>query len=74
MKTPYANFIGFYTTESTMQDMSRKLNQLGFFTYVVKGENDIYRLFTGAFYTKKGAEAQCADLQSHGIQSQVTLR
>ncbi len=73
-KTPYANLIGCYTTESTMQDMSLKLNQLGFFTYAVKGENDTYRLFTGAFYTKEGAEAQCADLQSHGIQSQVTLR
>jgi outer membrane protein TolC len=73
-KTPYANLIGCYTDESTMQDMSRKLNQLGFFTYVIKGENDIFRLFTGAFYTKEGANTQCADLQSHGIQSQVTLR
>jgi outer membrane protein TolC len=73
-KTPYANLIGRYKTESTMQDMSQKLYQLGFFTYAVKGKNDTYRLFTGAFYTKEGAEAQCADLKSHGIQCQVILR
>jgi outer membrane protein TolC len=73
-KTPHANLIGCYKTKNTMQDMSRKLNQMGFFTYAIKGENDIYRLFTGAFYTIKGAEAQRADLQSHGIQSQVALR
>jgi hypothetical protein len=74
MKTPYANLIGFYKTKNSMQDISQKLNQLGFFTYSIKGEDNTYRLFTGAFYTKEGAEAQSADLQLHGIQSQVTLR
>ena len=74
IKTPFANLIGIYAIGETMKAMSLKLQQLGYLPYTIKGENDTVRLLTGAFSTKKGAEAQNLDLKSKGIKAQVILR
>ncbi len=73
-KTPFANFVGSYTTESAMQDVFRELEQLDFFPYVLRDENNTFWLFTGAFFTRRGVERQNADLKSNGIPAQVVLR
>ena len=67
----FASLVGSYATESAMQDMSRKLEELGYFAYAIKGKKDTFRLLTGAFYSRKRAEKLNADLQSHGIEAQV---
>jgi len=74
MQTPFVNLVGLYSTEKAMQDMSLKLGQLAFFPYVVKGEDNSFRLLTGAFMTRKEAEDQNSDLKTNGIQAQVVRR
>jgi len=73
-ETPFANLIGTYSSESAMQDMSRKLEQQGHFPYAIKAENDMFRLLTGAFSIEKRAERQKEKLQSRGIEAHVILR
>ena len=73
-ETPFANLIGTYSTESDLQEMSGKLEQLGHFPYAIKLENDTFRLLTGAFSSKRRAEQQKEELQSRGIEAHVILR
>lgn len=73
-KIPYANLIGIFTHEIDMTDMLRRLEDLGYFPYVIKGAENSFRLFVGAFITREGAEDQKLELQADGIESQVVLR
>lgn len=73
-KTPFGNLIGTYSTEGDLRDMSRKLEQLGYFPYAIKLENDMFRLLTGAFSSEKKAVEQKKELQSRGIEARVILR
>jgi cell division septation protein DedD len=73
-KTAYANLIGTYTRSSELEDRHLSLNKIGYFPYVIKGENGKSRLYVGAFITREGAEQQYHDLKSRGIQSQIVQR
>jgi cell division septation protein DedD len=73
-KTAYANLIGTYMQSRELENRILSLRRLGYFPYVIKGEDGESRLYVGAFITKKGAEQQYHDLKSSGIQSQIVQR
>jgi capsular exopolysaccharide synthesis family protein len=73
-KTAYANLIGAYTQSGELENRRLSLKRLGYFPYVIKGEDGKSRLYVGAFITKEGAEQQYHDLKSRGIQSQIVPR
>jgi RND family efflux transporter MFP subunit len=70
-KRAYANLVGTYDTAEAMKNMARKLEQLGYFSHTVSGKNDELQLLTGAFFSRKSAEAQNRDLKSDGIDARV---
>ena len=73
-KTAYANLIGSYTQSRELENRILSLQRIGYFPYVIKGEDGESRLYVGAFITKEGAEQQDHDLKSKGIQSQIVKR
>ncbi len=73
-KTPYANLIGSYMHTGELESKLSSLKRLGYFPYVIKGEDGRSRLYVGAFITKEGAEQQYHNLKSSGIQSQIIQR
>ncbi|MEE8432492.1 MAG: HD domain-containing phosphohydrolase [Candidatus Desulfatibia sp.] len=73
-KTKYATLIGTYRSETTVNDQIKLISKEGFSPYVVKGSNNIFYLYVGAFYTHKGAEDQYADLLADGIESKIVER
>lgn len=73
-RTPYANLIGVFPSRSEMADTFKRLEELGYSPYFIKGEKSTLRLFVGTFCTRKGAEKQNLDMQADGIQTQVVER
>jgi len=73
-KTPYANLIGSYTQSEELESRLLSLKRLGYFPYVIKGEDGGSRLYVGAFITREGAEQQYHHLKLNGIQSQIVQR
>ncbi|MGD9077430.1 MAG: SPOR domain-containing protein, partial [Desulfobacteraceae bacterium] len=72
--TRYANLIGIYPSSHALEDKILALKKLGYSTYVIKEQDGRSRLLVGTFITKEGAEKQRQELESDGIQSQVTER
>ena len=73
-KTPYANFIGDFSSESDIGDSVHQLEKLGYSTYFIRKENGTLRLFTGASVSWEAAEKRNAALKANGIQSKVVKR
>ncbi|MGD9032076.1 MAG: SPOR domain-containing protein, partial [Desulfobacteraceae bacterium] len=73
-KTAYASLVGTYTQSRELENRVLSLKGLGYFPYVIKGEDGKSRLYVGAFITREGAEQQYHDLQLRGIQSQIVKR
>jgi len=57
-KTPYANLLSNFSSETDMNDKFHRLEKLGYSTYFIKGKKGTVRLFTGAFVNRKVAEKQ----------------
>ena len=75
IKTPYANLIGVFSSETEMGDIIKQLEDNGYhYPYSIKNENDSLKLFVGAFSTMKEAEQQNLSLQSDGIKCKVEER
>lgn len=72
-KTKYAALIGTYSSEETLNAKNLLLLKYGYSPYITKGNGKSY-LYVGAFYTRIGAENQCSELISNGIQCQVVER
>jgi hypothetical protein len=73
-RTPYANFIGTYSSDEELEKIRLSLLNLEFSPYVIEASGGGSHLFTGAFYQKARAEKQHLDLKAKGIQSQVVER
>ncbi len=73
-KTQYANLIACYSTEPEVTEKISLLKKSGYFPYVIKDNQDISKLYVGAFLTKAGAALQYNDLMSHGFQNQIANR
>lgn len=70
----YANLIGIYTVEEQFEDEFLLLEKNGYFPYIIKDEQDMFRLFVGAFFTRAGVEKQHAQLLEQGIKSEIVKR
>jgi cell division septation protein DedD len=73
-KTPYSAFVGTYTDRQVLEDQTILLESLDYVPYAIEEQDGRYRLFVGAFLTKKVAEEKQLDLESRGIQCQVVKR
>jgi len=73
-KTRYATLIGTYRSETDANSKIELILKQGFSAYVVKGVNNEFYVYVGAFYTQKGAQSQYADLLAAGIKSKVVER
>jgi cell division septation protein DedD len=73
-KIKYANLIGSYTSSKKLENQILLLKKFGNSPYIIEDHDGKFRLFVGAFATKKGAETQYRDLKSRGIQNEVVRR
>jgi cell division septation protein DedD len=72
--TAYANLIGIYDTQDALENMTRKIEELGYSPYAVIDQKGRSALFVGAFITQEGAEEENNELQSLHIHSRVVKR
>ena len=73
-KTPYANLIDTFSSQDAMQDSLKRLKDLGYAPYVLKGPANKFQLAVGAFITREGAVKQHSELQSKGISNKIIKR
>jgi len=73
-ETKYATLIGVFSSQTAIDQKVKLLSDKGYSPYVIQGKDQAFFLFVGAFYTRKGAEEQAADLLSNGIQSEIMER
>ncbi len=72
--TKYSVLIGVYSSREEAQQKSAALLALGFPAYVIPEAQARFRLYSGAFNTKDGAEINVAELASKGVQSRAVER
>jgi cell division septation protein DedD len=72
--TKYSVLIGMYSTREEAQQKSGSLLNLGFPSYVIPEAQAKFRLYSGAFSSKQGAEQNVAELASKGVQSRAMER
>jgi capsular exopolysaccharide synthesis family protein len=72
--TAYADLIGIYDTEDALENMTRKIEDLGYSPYTIIDQEGRSALFVGAFITEEGAEEKNKELQSRGIHSRIVKR
>lgn len=73
-ETKYAALIGMFSSQTEIDQKVKLLSDKGYSPYVIQGKDQAFFLFVGAFYTRKGAEEQVADLLTSGIQSEIIAR
>jgi cell division septation protein DedD len=73
-RTKYSVLIGVYTSREEAQQKSGALLNLGFPTYVIPEAQAKFRVYSGAFVTKNGADLNVAELASKGVRSQAVER
>jgi cell division septation protein DedD len=73
-KTSYANLLGVFVSKNDVAEVYRRLKESDFSPYVIKGNDKRFRLYSGAFITKKGADEHKFELQKNGLQGIVVKR
>ncbi|MDF1590725.1 MAG: SPOR domain-containing protein [Desulfobacterales bacterium] len=73
-ETKYAALIGVFSSRTAIDQNIVLLSDKGYSPYVIQAKDQTFFLFVGAFYTRKGAEEQVADLLTSGIQSEIMER
>ncbi|MBW1803641.1 MAG: SPOR domain-containing protein [Deltaproteobacteria bacterium] len=73
-KTRYANLLGNYPAESEAKNQILSLQKSGYDPYVIKDNQNMWRLFVGAFLTEAGAAQQYDDLKVSGFPNRVVQR
>ena len=73
-KIAYANLIGIYSVEEQYEAEIINLEKNGYSPYIIKDDEEMFRLYVGAFFTRDGVEKQHHDLTGHGIQSEIVKR
>lgn len=72
-KTRYVNLIGMYSSAQEVANQREIIEELGYCPYVIN-DNNIFRLYVGAFNEKALAEKHNGELLQKGIQSKVVER
>ena len=73
-RTRYSTLIGVYSSKDAIERESEALLKLGYSVYAIEGVNGTSQLYTGAFYTRAGAEKLYEELAAKGIPNQVVER
>jgi len=73
-RTKYANLIGAYRSPAELDRKKVVLSKLGYFPYVIPGQNGESSLYTGVFYRKARAEEHRGELASKGIRGRIVER
>ena len=73
-KTGYATLIGTYSSEADLNARIQSLSEKGFSPYVIRSTGGQNYLYVGAFYTRKGAADQYAELRAKSIHSKIVER
>ena len=63
--------IGDFSSQSEMVDIVQRLEKLGYSPYFTRKNEGTFRLFSGAFATRKSALEQYDDLKANGIRCEV---
>lgn len=74
VKTPYANLIGQYESETEAAEAVARLDPKAVFAYIVKGSENSFQVMTGAFPSPQAAETQQRELEARGITTSTVLR
>jgi cell division septation protein DedD len=74
VKTPWANLIGVYSSSVEVESRAKRLRDMDYFPYWVKGHDGTKRLYVGAFYEKERAERLHEELRARGIDAQTVKR
>jgi hypothetical protein len=74
VKTPYANLIGQYESETEAAEAVARLDPKAVFAYIVKGPENSFQVMTGAFPSPQAAETQQRELEAQGITTSTVLR
>jgi cell division protein FtsN len=73
-ETRYSTLVGVYDDKAAMEKEVLSLQKLECSPYAIKGHDEKYHLFVGAFITEEGAEAQRLELESKGVQGRIVRR
>ena len=74
VKTPYANLIGQYGSESEASEAANKVTSKEVFPYVVKGPGPSFQLMSGAFPSQQAAEIHRRELDARGVSTRTVQR
>jgi hypothetical protein len=74
VKTPYANLIGQYGSETEASEAAHRVTQKEVFPYVVKGPGPSFQLMAGAFSSQQAAEIHRRELDARGVSTRTVQR
>jgi len=74
VKTPYANLIGEYGSESEAVEAAAQVAHKEVFAYMVKGSENSFQLMTGAFPSPQAAEIHRRELEAKGVSTRTVQR
>ena len=74
LKTEYANLVGVYSQLRDFDGKVKAISDLGYSSYVVKGNDGKLKLLVGTYVTEEAAEQQRQDLMARGIENRVIKR
>lgn len=74
VKTPYANLIGQYESQTEADAAVRRAAQQDVSAYVVKGPANSFQLMTGAFPNQQAAETYRRELEGKGLATRIVQR
>jgi hypothetical protein len=74
VKTPYANLIGQYGSETEAAEAANRVTQKEVFPYVVKGPGPSFQLMAGAFSSQQAADIHRRELDARGVSTRTVQR
>jgi hypothetical protein len=74
VRTPYANLIGQYGSETEAAEAAYRVAQKEVFPYVVKGPGPSFQLMAGAFPSQQAAEIHRRELDARGVSTRTVQR
>lgn len=75
VKTPYANLIGRFSSETEAAETAARIARMGVFPYLVKGPSGAsVQLMAGAFSSQQAADAFRRELDAKGVSTRTVQR
>jgi hypothetical protein len=74
VKTPYANLIGRYGSETEAAEAAARVARKGVFPYLVKGPGPSFQLMAGAYSSQNDADSHRRELDARGVSTRTVQR